>query len=301
MSDEIDVVVTQPITRLQQIEQSLVTELEREQTEAEPVETEETEAAPETVDEGETNTEDSAPEEEDVEQEERPKKSKGGGFQKRIDKLTKKASELERQLEAERAEKAQLLANKPPEAQKAPTDDGAPNPEEFDTYAEYNRALVRFEARQIREEEKRQEAQQRINAELADAGKKFEEKLKAVAKTHDDFDEVFDPDLTVNGAMQAVMLDSDVGAEIAYYLCKNPEEAAEIAAMNPIQSARKMALIEAKLSKSEETPEQRKRISKAPTPVNTTGGTSNASGGKDPNKMSPEEFGVWFKKTYGRR
>jgi len=257
-----------------------------------PKKTEEQAAPVDDIDESENETEVSATEED--EQDSEPKKSKGG-FQKRIDKLTKKASELERQLEVERADKERLLQlNKPKTQEKQPADNsGEPNPDNFETYAEYNKALVRYEAKLIRDEEKQQEAEQRTRSEMAEAGKNFEKKVELAKSKYDDFDEVFDPDLQVSGAMQAVMLDSDVGAELAYYLCKNPNEAAEIANMHPLQATRKMALIEAKLLKDSDDGEdsvvETKKISAAPKPV-TPIKSGNGGVQKDPNKMNFKEY-----------
>jgi hypothetical protein len=287
----------EPLTRMQIVEKELIEELKGN----ENADSKQSKAAPkeqEIVDEGETETEVSASEDE-VEQEDEPNKS-SKGVQKRFNKLTKKNSELQRQLDQERSEKERLISERQPQTPTKPPQDtsGEPDPNNFETYAEYNRALVRHEAKVIREEEKRQEAEQRIQSELVEAGKKFEKNLESAKSKYDDFDDVFDPDLQVNGAMQAVMLDSDVGADIAYYLCKNPDEAAEIASMNPSQASRRMGLIEARFLNSEDTPGQPKKVSKAPTPVNGLKGSTSKTNGV-PEDI--DQFKAWYKKTYNRR
>ena len=293
MSDVEQEADTQPLTRMQVIEKELIEELKsNEPADSGKKEDQAASTEQEIVDEEETETEESASEGE-VEQEEKPKKTKDG-VQKRFNELTRKNSELKKQLEQERADKEHLLSNRENEASKKPSADnsGEPNPDDFETYADYNRALIRHEAKVIRNEERRE-------SELEEAGKKFTSKLDDAKSRYDDFDDVFDPDLQVSGAMQAVMLDSDVGADIAYYLCKNPDLAAKIATMSPIQATRKMSQIEARFSKdSDDTPEQPKKVSKAPAPVNGLKGSTSKTNGV-PEDI--DQFKSWYKKTYGRR
>src|ERR1017187_4788727 len=90
--------------------------------------------------EGETESTESASEEQQEPQEGQPKPK--GGFQKRIDKLTKSNTQLEEEKEYWRQ---QALRTQTQEAPKVTTDSKEPSENDFQTHAEYVRALARHE------------------------------------------------------------------------------------------------------------------------------------------------------------
>lgn len=290
----------QPLTRVQQIEKDLVAEQEANKVEDSSKPTDEP-AAPTPTPEQEAGSEEEIPEEsaseEDVvEQEEKQKKPKKG-LTKRFSELTHRNKELAAQLEQAQALLRERESQKPAEIR---TNDSleAPKIDDFETYADYNRALIKFEAKQIREEERKQEAVYRQQQVLTEATIKFQEGLEKVAEENADFYEVFDPDLRMSPPMEGFLLESEAGAKIAYYLCKNQTEASKIATMPPIQAVKALTLIESRLTESSETPAQEQKVSKAPAPVKPSSGTSGKSTG------IPEDFDdfkKWYKKTYNRR
>lgn len=84
-----------------------------------------------------------------------------------------------------------------------------------------------------------------------------------------------------------LIAESDKGAEIAYWLGKNPHEATRINHLPPHMQGAEIARIEARLS----TVSTRK-TSNAPTPPPVLNGQT-APGVKDPSSMSMAEYAKW--------
>ena len=83
--------------------------------------------------------------------------------------------------------------------------------------------------------------------------------------------------------MADAIRESARGAEVAYYLGKNPDEAAQIAALPPLSQATAIARLESRLG-SAASP-----VSKAPQPVGTLSGRG-GSGGKRLEDMNFEDY-----------
>jgi hypothetical protein len=88
----------------------------------------------------------------------------------------------------------------------------------------------------------------------------------------------------VTDAMGQIIRESDNAALVAYHLAKNPKEARAIANMHPIQAARELGMIEARLSS-----QPVRRVSQAPAPVQTVSGGQGSSS-RDPGSMSFKEY-----------
>lgn len=84
-------------------------------------------------------------------------------------------------------------------------------------------------------------------------------------------------------AMESMVLSSDTGADVAYYLGKNKAEAATIAKMSDLDAARAIGRIEARIT----TPQPRLNTN-APEPITPV--RSKATAAKDPEKMSFSEY-----------
>jgi hypothetical protein len=84
-----------------------------------------------------------------------------------------------------------------------------------------------------------------------------------------DFDAVAnDPNLAITPVMADAIRESARGAEIAYYLGKNPGEATHIAALPPVSQATAIARLEGRLGAGAQS------VSRAPKPVGTLSGRS---------------------------
>ena len=99
-----------------------------------------------------------------------------------------------------------------------------------------------------------------------------------------DFDVVaHNPNLSITPIMADAIRGSGKGAEIAYYLGKNPGEAAQIAALPPVSQATAIARIEGRLGANAVS------VSRAPQPVATLSGRG-GSAGKPLEDMDFEEY-----------
>jgi hypothetical protein len=82
-----------------------------------------------------------------------------------------------------------------------------------------------------------------------------------------DFDTVaHDPNLAITPVMADAIRESGRGAEIAYYLGKNPAEASQIAGLPPVSQATAIARLEGRLAAGTSS------VSRAPQPVSTLTG-----------------------------
>ena len=99
-----------------------------------------------------------------------------------------------------------------------------------------------------------------------------------------DFDAVVhNPNLTVTPVMADAIRESGRGAEIAYFLGKNPAEAARIASLPPVSQATAIARLESGSVRRKHS------VSRAPQPVGTLSGRS-GSAGKPLEDMNFEEY-----------
>jgi hypothetical protein len=94
------------------------------------------------------------------------------------------------------------------------------------------------------------------------------------------------PNLQITPLMADAIKETESGAAIAYYLGKNPAEAARIASLSPIGQAAAIGRLEAKVTLPE------RRTSSAPAPVKTISGAAGVTQ-PDPGEMSFEDFRKW--------
>lgn len=171
----------------------------------------------------------------------KPKKS----FQERMDEKTRLQREAERERDALREEVERLRAAREAE------------PEGDDAWIEeiVERRLT------AREEAKRaQEAARTWNERQAKTAEKYEDYFEAVIEGADKGTWVCTPD------MAEAIKESEAGADIAYHLAKNPDEARRIAGLSPYSQIRELGRIEAGLTATSTTP-QTKPLTKAPEPA----------------------------------
>lgn len=257
-----------------------------------------------------TTAPESAPGTSETDKEESKSKT-GGGWQRRIDKLTKRNSEIEETLNDERLARqrleAKLAGRDPADSTKKnesagarqepqPTDANPDGTPKYTDWNEFQKDLRKWDREQIRAEllgeveKKTHEVRARTEAEkqAAEITKTFTERLDAVSKKYSDFKEIVEgedsPALEIpqGSVMDAAILDSEHGAEMLYKLCQKPEEIKRIAALPPMQQAREMFKLEQSLTpapseeKEKQPPEPKK--STLPTPIKpVSGGTSKST------------------------
>lgn len=107
------------------------------------------------------------------------------------------------------------------------------------------------------------------------------------AKTrYADWDEVAnDPTLPVSDTMAGLIKGSDVGADVYYHLATNRAEAAQIYGMEPLEAARAIGAIEARMS----LPRARTQT-EAPEPLTPVRPGGSPPGAKNPEEMSADEY-----------
>ena len=234
---------------------------------------------------------------------------------------------MERRLQEKDDEIARLRGQSPqPEPAKA--EEVAPQPklEDFETADEWAAAFgnwtqAQFDAGKEQaaraEQAKRQEAVQKVIEDRIDA---YEKRLDEFRETHDDYDEVArDDELAITEAMAEVIMESELGPQLAYHLGNNPEEAEKIAGLSPLAQAKALAKLETRLEAEQakaETPEEdpedepeegeeaeeatpksqpaaakapRPSPTKAPEPITTVGG-GGAPAKRDTENMSMADY-----------
>lgn len=193
-------------------------------------------------------------------------------LEKRLSKERRKREELSRRLQVTE-ELALRGRQEQPKAQPV-AENGEPKRENFDSYEAFIEARAEWRADRKVEEKlaknREQEAQTRTAEEQRKIEQQFRERAKETAKKFEDFDEVMESsDAPMTKAMAEAILHSDVGAEVAYHLAKNPGEAERIAALPAARQAAEIGRLEAKLSApAVPTP----KPSKAPAPIKPVGG-----------------------------
>lgn len=230
------------------------------------------------------------------------------GVQKRINELTRERHEAEQRGRAEAEhwrQQAMAAAQRLQELEQA-----APKPklEQYSDLEQYTEAAAKYEAERLFREQmtlqqraygeaqqrhqemvQQQQAQQRYQQVLS-------QKLDAATKKFPDFLDVVTseelPGIQGTPAFSAI-LESDLGAEVMYYLGKNPSRAHQIVALSPIGQAREIGRIEAALQSG-------KIVSSAPPPPDTVG-SGKGGAGRDPAKMSYDEFVAYRRKQIAQR
>ena len=227
--------------------------------------------------------------EETGETEDKPEKVKKTGIQKRVDQLTWKLREEERQRQELQA-KLQQYEQRPPEPAKSvefPTLESV----DYDE-GKFQVAVAKYWETQAdtvlnrREQQRAEEAQQR---ELSEKISEFHAKG---AKIADDYEELVtnNQSLPVTEAMRDALIAIDKGPEVLYHLASNPDDIFRIANLSPYAQAVEIGRLEARLS----LPRSNKPSS-APPPVKplTAGGESVS---KNPDEMTTKQWLAWREK-----
>lgn len=226
--------------------------------------------------------------------EERPKKK--GGFQKRIDKLSKQrsAAEQERDYWKQEAQKNQKPALDKQSTETKPPLEGKPNSDNFDTHEAYVEALAdwRFNENQKASEQKAKESE--LKSALQKDTAAFSERLEKYQKENDDFDELIDSvsDVPMSITVQEVILRSENGPELMHELAKNKEEYKRICALPAIAAAEALGRFKERMAKLE-SPREQLKTTRAPTPIKPVGSKSSGTSSKAPDEMNFQEFKKW--------
>lgn len=244
--------------------------------------------APEAEVKTDVETEASAPE-----QPTEPKKD--GGFQKRINQLTRDKHEG-RQREAELEDRIKKLESAPKQAE---PDLVAPDPDKFDTDQEYQTANAKFyadtavkatDARIATQDKKtaEQERQQIIQTKKA----AFEERLSSNRGGFEDFEDVAYGNNFLDLDLVEQIFDLEKNLEVAYHLGSNLDEAERIFALKPVQRARELTKLEFQVEALSP-----KKVSDAPDPIKSLGNSETVDvSGDNGENLSTNEWQKWRNK-----
>jgi hypothetical protein len=157
-------------------------------------------------------------------------------------------------------------------------------PQDYRAPEDYTRAIAEQAAREIGAGVLARQAAQAQDLAARAAQDAWSETTAEFRQRVPDFDAVaHNPSLAVTPIMADAIRESNRGAEIAYYLGKNPAEAAQIAALPPVSQATAIARLENRLGANAVS------VSRAPQPVRTLSGRG-GSAGKPLEDMDFEEY-----------
>jgi hypothetical protein len=158
-------------------------------------------------------------------------------------------------------------------------------PQDFRAPEDYTRAVAEQAVREVGAEILARQASQAQEIAARAAQDAWAESTAGFREKAPDFDAVVhNPSLTVTPVMADAIRESSRGAEIAYYLGKNPAEAARIASLPPVSQATAIARLETRVGSAGQA-----SVSRAPQPVSTLSGRS-GSAGKRLEDMNFEEY-----------
>jgi hypothetical protein len=186
----------------------------------------------------------------------------------------------------------------------APQPSSRPDPSQFKTTEEYFEAVADWKADQkfsqrLTELEARNQ-QRQVRAQQEQTLQAFREREEAARDKYDDFDSVaYNPDLPITEAMAATIQESDSGCDLAYFLGKNPQEAARIAKLSPFLQAKELGKLEAKLA-SAPAP---KKPSGAPAPISPVkpAGSNGFLDTTDPKSLEKLGTSAWIEAERDRQ
>lgn len=226
--------------------------------------------------------------------------------QKRIDQLTREKAELQRQLDAAKAPKEPQKDE--PKKEPAKTEkDAEPSPEDFDTQADYMKALSKWAAKQARNEEKAERAKEAETARQNEVVDNWKKQVEAAKAKYKDWYDVMG-DVEIGNAVARALVETPDGAEIAYYIGKHPEEAE---ALKNLTKEREVGMaigeLRAKMRPAQKSsgdkgkePEEPQTKEK-PAPITPVSGTSTGNVSKAPKDMSYKEYKAYRNKQLAEK
>lgn len=211
-----------------------------------------------------------------------------------------------RAAEMERLQADELGARQAAEAAQRRLDDSRkaaqalPRPKQADypDFEEYQAALSAFHSVGVLDKREQQKLEAEARQHYDRAGQVKQAKKYADAQNwaahleegksrYPDFVEVFtSPQLHVAPKLAEHVFNSDVAADVAYFLGKNPAISSAMSGMSEIDMARAFGRLEAQVSAPKP-----KTVSTAPDPITPLNGRATA--GSKPEQMSPDNYRKW--------
>lgn len=232
-----------------------------------------------------------------------------GGWQRTIKKQEKQIERLLGMVERLTGQKPD--AEPEPKPKVASEEDPEPNAETFDgTHAEFVKAQIKWELRQEARERAAKADSEKQQSERQTQADAWAQKCDGAAKKYADFKEVVfeNEDVPVSPAMAEVLMESELGAEMAYYLGKHPDEAKRIHGLSPLAQARELGKIEASIASDQPAAEKEAKdvkpsrpVSAAPNPVTRVKTGPVTDEGELRDDLPADEWAKRFRKKLEKR
>ena len=174
---------------------------------------------------------------------------------------------------------------------KAAEGETEPKETDFEDLTEYAIAKAAWKLSSKAAAREESEAAERAKAaEDRQTAARREAWLETVAASRDkyqDFEAVVNnPNVQIARHVADLIVESDLGPDLAYSIASNPAEAARISALEPLAAAREIGRLEATLSRAAPP-----RQSKAPPPIKPV--NAGGSAARDPSEMTATEYRAW--------
>jgi hypothetical protein len=215
--------------------------------------------------------------------EDESKKANKVPAKERIGQLTAQRNEWQLRAQAAEAELQRL---------RQPLKEPGPNA----TQDEVDRFNVKAAVREQRAEEANVERETAIQQAMAVRDATIQAKAEAVADRMPGLWQQLTSLPVLSNETAEFIAASDKGAEVAYFLTQNPNEARRIASLHPYHQGIELARIESRLTAA---PQVRKTTAAPPPPPKMPGAPSVAA--KDPADMSPAEYSAWYRERQKRK
>lgn len=178
-----------------------------------------------------------------------------------------------------------------------------PDPTNYDSDAKYTADLavwkIRKEFSENRTKAHKETTANLRNDSVAAQNELFFERARALEDTHPGIEKIIrSDDIPISPVMRDVLVESEKGPEVAFYLSANREEAKRIfdlSKTSPLSAAKELGRLEVKLS----LPKPRTET-KAPPPPSTVSGTVKGPS-KNPETMPQAEYVAWRKNGGGEK
>ncbi len=217
------------------------------------------------------------------------------GVQRRIDRAVRQRYEAEARARIAEEELARYR-NASREQPQHVAEDGPPTIDKFQNIEDYVAAKAKWISRQeIREalEAQSQNSQhQQAEREEAELNSSWQTRVEKALTDIPDFEDVVaSSSVLMTPPMERAVLESEVGPQLAYWLAKNPGEAAKIAQMPATRAFVALGRLEEKLQTA---PPPVPKPSAAPAPIQPAGSRANVA--KNPDDMTVDEWMAWRRK-----
>lgn len=167
-----------------------------------------------------------------------------------------------------------------------------PKEADFEDYGDYQaaKAVWRYRHTDHDAQVKAAEAEAKAaeEAERADLEREWQESRAEASARYPDFEQVINnPNLQVSEDLADAIKASEMSADVAYHLAKNPAESARLSLLPPMEIAREIGRAEMRIAAA-----SMKKKTKAPPPPETLQAGAGVTT-RDPAKMSFAEYEKW--------